>query len=36
MNSLEDFAELAYKAGLRVEHVWFDAEKQFSVQYLVR
>jgi dimethylhistidine N-methyltransferase len=34
--SLEDFAELAYKAGLRVEHVWFDAEKQFSVQYLVR
>jgi len=34
--SLEDFAELAHKAGLRVEHVWFDAEKQFSVQYLVR
>ncbi|WP_250623759.1 L-histidine N(alpha)-methyltransferase [Pinirhizobacter soli] len=34
--SLEDFAELADKAGLRVGHVWFDAEKQFSVQYLVR
>jgi L-histidine Nalpha-methyltransferase len=34
--SLEDFAELAQRAGLRVQNVWFDAEKQFSVQYLVR
>ncbi|MBB3228673.1 dimethylhistidine N-methyltransferase [Luteibacter sp. Sphag1AF] len=34
--SLEDFAQLAAKAGLAVEHVWLDAEERFSVQYLVR
>ncbi|URX62582.1 L-histidine N(alpha)-methyltransferase [Luteibacter anthropi] len=34
--SLEDFALMASKAGLSVEKVWMDAEKKFSVQYLVR
>lgn len=34
--SLEDFAELAGKAGLAVERVWLDDDERFSVQYLVR
>lgn len=34
--SLEDFAQMAEKAGLSVEKVWMDEEKRFSVQYLVR
>ena len=34
--SLEEFAALAAKAGLAVERVWLDAERMFSVQYLVR
>jgi dimethylhistidine N-methyltransferase len=34
--SLEDFAELAARAGLAVEHVWLDNDQRFSVQYLVR
>jgi dimethylhistidine N-methyltransferase len=34
--SLDDFAQLAAKAGLAVEKVWLDAEELFSVQYLVR
>jgi dimethylhistidine N-methyltransferase len=34
--SLEDFAELAHRAGLQVAQVWMDAERRFSVQYLVR
>ena len=33
--TLEGFAELARQAGFRVEKVWTDAEKLFSVQYLV-
>jgi dimethylhistidine N-methyltransferase len=34
--SLEDFAALAARAGLAVQQVWTDAERMFSVQYLVR
>jgi dimethylhistidine N-methyltransferase len=34
--SLEDFAQMASKAGLAVEKVWMDADQKFSVQYLVR
>ena len=34
--SLEEFAALAGKAGLAVERVWLDAQRMFSVQYLVR
>lgn len=34
--SPDDFAALAARAGLRVEHVWLDPEEKFSVQYLVR
>ncbi|UPG91693.1 L-histidine N(alpha)-methyltransferase [Luteibacter aegosomaticola] len=34
--SLDDFAQLANKAGLSVQKVWMDADKRFSVQYLVR
>ena len=33
--TLEGFAELALQAGFCVEKVWTDAEKLFSVQYLV-
>lgn len=33
---LDDFAALAAKAGLEVLRVWTDAERMFSVQYLVR
>lgn len=34
--SLEDFAALARRAGLAVREVWFDPERMFSVQYLMR
>jgi len=34
--SPDDFAALAARAGLRVEHVWLDPDEKFSVQYLVR
>jgi dimethylhistidine N-methyltransferase len=34
--SLEDFAQMANKAGLSVEKVWTDEKRRFSVQYLVR
>jgi dimethylhistidine N-methyltransferase len=34
--SLEEFAQLAAKAGLAVQHVWMDDEQKFSVQCLVR
>lgn len=34
--SLEDFATLAATAGLAVQHVWFDPERMFSLQYLTR
>ncbi|MEX1828908.1 L-histidine N(alpha)-methyltransferase [Luteibacter sp. CQ10] len=34
--SLDDFAQMAEKAGLSVEKVWMDEDKRFSVQYLVR
>lgn len=34
--SLEEFAALAARAGLKVARVWLDAEKLFSVQLLVR
>ena len=34
--SLEDFALMAAKAGLSVQKVWMDADRRFSVQYLVR
>ncbi|QWT21025.1 L-histidine N(alpha)-methyltransferase [Bacillus sp. NP157] len=34
--SLDDFAQMAAKAGLSVEKVWMDADERFSVQYLVR
>jgi len=34
--SLEDFAALAATAGLAVQHVWFDPERMFSLQYLTR
>ena len=32
--SIKGFAELAAESGLRLENVWTDAEKMFSVQYL--
>jgi uncharacterized SAM-dependent methyltransferase len=34
--SLDDFAQMAAKAGLSVAKVWMDPEQRFSVQYLVR
>jgi len=34
--SLGGFADLAARAGFRVEKVWTDSQKHFSVQYLVR
>jgi dimethylhistidine N-methyltransferase len=34
--SLDDFAQMANKAGLSVAKVWMDEDKRFSVQYLVR
>jgi len=34
--TLEGFAELVQNAGFRVEKVWMDAERLFSVQYCVR
>ncbi|WP_329742860.1 L-histidine N(alpha)-methyltransferase [Dyella sp. A6] len=34
--SREDFAALAARAGLRVEHIWLDPDEKFSVQYLLR
>ncbi|QAU23134.1 L-histidine N(alpha)-methyltransferase [Dyella sp. M7H15-1] len=34
--SLEDFAALAATAGLVVQHVWFDPDQMFSLQYLAR
>ena len=34
--ALEDFARLAAQAGLRVVQVWTDAQRLFSIQYLVR
>jgi len=34
--TLEGFAALAEAAGFRVARVWMDAERLFSVQYLVR
>jgi len=34
--SLEDFAQMADKAGLSVAKVWTDPAQRFSVQYLVR
>jgi len=34
--TLEGFAAMAKEAGFRVERVWMDAERLFSVQYLVR
>ena len=34
--SLDDFAQMAGKAGLSVAQVWMDDERRFSVQYLVR
>jgi dimethylhistidine N-methyltransferase len=34
--SMADFEALAAKAGLAVMRVWTDAQKMFSVQYLVR
>jgi dimethylhistidine N-methyltransferase len=34
--SLEDFAQIAAKAGLSVAQVWTDDHRRFSVQYLVR
>jgi L-histidine N-alpha-methyltransferase len=34
--TLEGFAAMAETAGLRVERVWMDAGRLFSVQYLVR
>jgi L-histidine N-alpha-methyltransferase len=33
---LKSFARLAARAGFRVEQVWMDPQKHFSVQYLVR
>ena len=32
--SLPEFSEMAASAGFTVRHVWTDAEKKFSVQYL--
>lgn len=34
--SPDDFAALAATAGLAVQHVWFDPEAKFSLQYLTR
>jgi len=34
--SLDDFAQMANKAGLSVAQVWMDEDRRFSVQYLVR
>ena len=34
--TLGGFAEMAAVAGFKVEHVWTDAKRWFSVQYLVR
>ena len=34
--TLEGFAAMAREAGFTVERVWMDAERLFSVQYLVR
>lgn len=34
--SLDDFAQMANKAGLSVEKVWMDQDRRFSVHYLVR
>ncbi|MGA7438424.1 MAG: L-histidine N(alpha)-methyltransferase [Luteibacter sp.] len=34
--SLDDFAQMANKAGLSVAQVWMDPDQRFSVQYLVR
>ena len=34
--TLESFAAMAAEAGFRVAHVWMDAERLFSVQYLER
>ena len=34
--TLQGFADLAQVAGFRVEKVWMDAERLFSVQYCVR
>jgi len=34
--SLDDFAALAARAGLAVQHAWTDPARMFSVQYLVR
>ena len=34
--TLEGFAAMAREAGFRVERVWMDAARLFSVQYLVR
>jgi dimethylhistidine N-methyltransferase len=34
--TLEGFAAMAAEAGFRVEHVWMDDARLFSVQYLVR
>jgi dimethylhistidine N-methyltransferase len=34
--TLEGFESLAARAGLRVEHVWTDRDRLFSVQYLER
>jgi L-histidine N-alpha-methyltransferase len=34
--TLDGFAAMAREAGFRVERVWMDAERLFSVQYLVR
>ena len=34
--TLEGFAAMAQEAGFRVERVWMDAARLFSVQYLVR
>jgi uncharacterized SAM-dependent methyltransferase len=34
--TLEGFAAMAEAAAFRVEKVWMDAERLFSVQYLVR
>jgi uncharacterized SAM-dependent methyltransferase len=34
--SPSDFAALAAAAGLTVQHVWFDPQGLFSLQYLTR
>ena len=34
--TLEGFAAMAEKAGFSVEHVWMDADRLFSVQFLTR